>query len=103
MKNRHFWIRAPTSPSQMLGLTPAADCSNPRLQGALAARGLELSEMEREQRRERMRDSDTLRQLREENEVLRRAAANAEARASNELKLYRDKVEAAHARSRAES
>ena len=88
--------------SDASGLTPAADRSNPGLQGALAARGLELSEMEREQRRERMRDSDTLRQLREENEVLRRAAANAEARASNELKLYRDKVEAAHARSRAE-
>lgn len=91
---------ADLSMSDASGLTPAGDRAP--LHGALAAKGLELSDLEREQRRERKRDSDAMQQLREENQAIRRAAANAEARASEELKVYRAQIEAAHARSRTE-
>ena len=61
-----------------------------------------VEELERNVRRERMRDSETIRKLRDDNEALRRAAAAAQSRAAAELRTYRSSVEAVHARSRAE-
>ena len=68
----------------------------------LAQKGAELSELERDQRRERRRDAETIRQLRDENAALRRAAAAAEAQGADDLRTFRESVEAATARSRSE-
>ena len=68
----------------------------------LAQTGADMSELERDQRRERRRDADTIRQLRDENAALRRAAANAEAQGADDLRTFRESVEAATARSRGE-
>ena len=90
--------------SDASGLTPAADRSGgvSFAPTSMAQRGIELSEAEREQRRERKRDADAIQKLRDENEALRRAAAAAENQATQELKAYRTQVEAVHTRSRAE-
>ena len=73
-----------------------------KLQGALAARNAELSELEKLYRKERRRDREAIRQLRSDNEALQRTAAAAQTRATGELRAYRLSVEAVHARSRAE-
>jgi hypothetical protein len=83
----------PPTPSAVLG---------GQLHGALRQRGMELSVVEREQRRERRRDAETIKALRQENEALRHAASTTEARAVSDLQTYRSSVKAAHARSRAE-
>ena len=73
-----------------------------KLQGALAARNAELSELEKLYRKERRRDREAIRQLRGDNEALQRTTAAAQTRATGELRAYRLSVEAVHARSRAE-
>ena len=73
-----------------------------QLQGALAQRGAEIEELERQHRRERRRDADTIQQLRADNEALQRQLSAARGRAAEELQAYRASVDAAQARSRAE-
>ena len=73
-----------------------------QLQSALAQRNVELAELERQYRKERRRDRESIQQLRGDNEALRRAAAAAQARTASEMRTYRSSVEAVHARSRTE-
>ena len=68
----------------------------------LMQQGAEMSEMERERRREQRRDADTIQQLRNENMQLRQVAAAAEAQGAEDLKAYHNAVESAAARSRSE-
>ena len=73
-----------------------------RTSAQLTQKGVEISELERAQRKERRRDAEIIGRLQQENEALRRAAAAAEAQTAEDLKSYRDAVESATARSRNE-
>lgn len=84
------------------GTPSAVRALDGQLQGVVAQRSIELAELERQQRKDRRRDQETIRQLRDDNDALRRAAAAAQARAATELRTYRASVEAVHAKSRAE-
>lgn len=73
-----------------------------KLQGALSQRNAEMNELERQYRAERRRDRESIRKLRGDSEALRRTALGAQAKAANEMRMYRASVDAVQARSRAE-
>ena len=59
------------------GTPSAVRALDGQLQGVVAQRSIELAELERQQRKDRRRDQETIRQLRDDNDALRRAAAAA--------------------------